>query len=381
MVLEPVCVKALDLAALVVGDGRPLLRMEHGWQALAAHLEAPVALTAAMLERLGRLDHEQWVSVEAGDTQLQALVQLGLALASDDLRECAVVDARVRAGHWWGLSALAWQHGRWQRQDSAASSASASLDRVDDLVAQFGLPPASASAAALPEGRVSLPECRPTALEALLAGRITCRNFDPDGRLTLEQLAAMLWRSLAQRGVAEDISGASFAKKAVPSAGGLHPTEAYLLVRGVDGLEDGAYHYQPDRHCLLPHPLHGQDSLAAQARSWLAGQYWFADAQVLLVLASRHARLQWKYREHSKAWRAAILDVGHLSQALYLAGTELGLGTFVTAAINEIDISQALGLPAYTDAPLAIVGFGVRGGEQKTAEFDPAGAIWQPAGE
>lgn len=381
MVVEPVCVKALDLTALVAGDGRPVLRVDHGWQALAAHLDAPVAITAAMLERLGRLDREQWVSIEAGDAPLQALMQLGLALACDDPREFAAVDARLRAGHWWGLSALAWQHGRWERQDSAASGASASLDRVDDLVAQFGLPPASACADVLSEAIVSLPDCPPTALEALVAGRITCRNFDPDGRLTLEQLAAMLWRSLAQRGVVEDISGACFAKKAVPSAGGLHPTEAYLLVRAVDGLEDGAYHYQPDRHCLVPHPLHGNDSLAARARSWLAGQYWFADAQVLLVLASRHARLQWKYRAHSKAWRAAILDVGHISQALYLAGTELGLGIFVTAAINEIDIGLGLGLPAYTDAPLAIVGIGVRGLEQKTAEFDPAGAIWQPAGE
>ena len=39
------------------------------------------------------------------------------------------------------------------------------------------------------------------------------------------------------------------------------------------------------------------------------------------------------------------LDVGHLSQTMYLSATELGLGCFVTAAINDRDIGEALALP------------------------------------
>ena len=95
----------------------------------------------------------------------------------------------------------------------------------------------------------------------------------------------------------------------------------------------------------------------------------------------RYDRLQWKYRNHSKAYRAAILDVGHLSQTLYLAATQAGLGAFVTAAINECDVEQDLGLQPFGDGPLAIAGFGVRAAHMEIAELDPAGAIWQPAGE
>lgn len=379
VVCEPVVRQSLDLAALVAGDGRPLLQAGPGWQALAAHLPSAVALTAAQLERLGRLDREQWVVVEAGDTALQALLDAGLALARDDRRACAQVDARLRRQHWWGLSALAWQHARWHGEDSVGRVAAAGLERIDGLVGQFGLPPPSAAGDDAGDG-LALAPGTPSALDALIARRVTCRNFDTRAPLPLQALADVFWRSLAERAALVHASGARFAKKAVPSAGGLHATEAYLLLRGVDGVADGAYHYQPASHRLRPHRLHGDDALGARALRWLAGQYWFADAPVLVVLASRHARLQWKYRAHSKAWRAAVLDVGHISQAIYLAATECGLGAFITAAVNEADIAADLGLGDFGDAPLAVAGFGVRAQRQQTAEFDPAAAVWPPAG-
>lgn len=378
MVCEPYVSNALDLAALLSGDGRPLLQAQPGWRALAAHLPQPVALDISLMERLARLERDQWVVCDPDDPLLQALHASGLVLASDDGRPCAEVDARLRSSHWCGLPALLWQQSRWQGQDSVGALAAAGMDRLDGLIACLGLPPESAAAGA--DSGIALPASTDTALEALLRDRVTCRNFDPAGSVTLPQLAAVLWRTVAQRGTLDHPSGAGFAKKAVPSAGGLHPTEAYLLIRGVPGLDDGAYHYQPAGHRLLPRALSGDAPVQARALRWLAGQYWFADAPVLLVMASRQARLQWKYREHGKAWRAAVLDVGHISQALYMASTELGLGAFVTAAINEVDVMQDLGLAAFTDEPLAIAGFGPRAAQRVIAELDPLGAIWPATG-
>ena len=71
-----------------------------------------------------------------------------------------------------------------------------------------------------------------------------------------------------------------------------------------------------------------------------------------------------------------MLDVGHLSQTLYLAATELGLAAFITAAINEVDIEEAFGLDPLEEGPLAVCGFGIRAAERSEVEFDPLHAVW-----
>ena len=96
----------------------------------------------------------------------------------------------------------------------------------------------------------------------------------------------------------------------------------------------------------------------------------------MVVLAARFGRCFWKYRQHPKAYRAVTMDAGHLSQTLYLAATDLGLGAFVTCAINEVDIERELALDPLGEAALAVCGFGWRADAMHNAEFDPAGRTW-----
>jgi nitroreductase len=63
---------------------------------------------------------------------------------------------------------------------------------------------------------------------------------------------------------------------------------------------------------------------------------------------------------------------------MYLSATELGLGCFVTAAISDRAVEEALDLPALREGPIAIVGFGVRSGEMRTMELDQLVPV-QPA--
>ena len=179
-------------------------------------------------------------------------------------------------------------------------------------------------------------------------------------------------------------------KKTSPSGGALHPTEAYLIVRQVEGIAPGLYHYRAADHALQPLEFDleaspgdarhqaGSEKNALDYLAWIAvgGQQWFADAHVLVALAPRFARNFWKYRNHPKAYRVAILDVGHLSQTLLITATELGLGSFITAAINEVDIERAFGLTSYVDGPLAVCGFGPRADTMTTSEFDPNRKVW-----
>ena len=90
----------------------------------------------------------------------------------------------------------------------------------------------------------------------------------------------------------------------------------------------------------------------------------------MVLMTARFDRLFWKYRRHAKAWRVVHLDVGHLSQTTYLSATELGLGCFVTAAINDRVVDEALGLAPLREATIALVGFGPRAAEVRTLELD-----------
>ena len=50
-----------------------------------------------------------------------------------------------------------------------------------------------------------------------------------------------------------------------------------------------------------------------------------------------------------------LMDAGHLSQTFYLVCAELSLGAFVTAAINNADVDERLGLDGFAEGSLAIV--------------------------
>ena len=65
------------------------------------------------------------------------------------------------------------------------------------------------------------------------------------------------------------------------------------------------------------------------------GFRYFAESQALFVMTARFARSYWKYQRHAKAYAVVLMDAAHLSQTFYLLCADLGLGAFVTAAINN----------------------------------------------
>jgi putative peptide maturation dehydrogenase len=162
-------------------------------------------------------------------------------------------------------------------------------------------------------------------------------------------------------------------KKHSPSGCGLHPIEAYLLVQRVTGLAPGLYHYDPQAHALEPMATLSAGEAAAGARELVAGQECFANAPVLVLMAARFQRNFWKYRQHPKAWKVIQLDAGHLSQTWQLCATELRLGTFITAAINDGCAERLFGLDGISEGAIAVCGAGPRAAHGTHFEFDPNG--------
>ncbi|MCB5177926.1 putative peptide maturation dehydrogenase [Streptomyces antimicrobicus] len=376
--LEPREDVAFDMESLLTG-GAGLSRTRR-WLALAAHLDAEVEVDAQQRELLGRLSPGEWLdaaSLDPGDAALVAeLADSGLVIADDGRHDAhRERDNALRAAHWWPPAAMAHRLARWQGMDSVTSMEANELTTAADLRRKLGPPPTHAPERGGAPDRVPLPRIEGNAFDALLARRATCRNFDGTRPLPLATCAHMLQRVFAAQALVRVDEDTVFLKKHTPSGGGLHPTEAYLIVQNVDGLAPGLYHYHAVDHALEPLPA-PDEPLEQFARRALAGQHWFSNAPVLAVLAPRYARSFWKYRQHAKAYRALVLDSGHLSQTLYLSATELGLGAFVTSAVNEVDIERGFGLDPLAEGPLAVCGFGLRAPAMNTSEFDPAEEVW-----
>lgn len=383
VLIEPRETIGFDLAELL--GGATGVREQLHWVALTAHRDEEIALDANEIAVLGAVSPSAWQSFSELAQQhsreaLDALLAKGLLIARDrddeSLRDNALADEDVRETHWRGLAAIAHRHTRWHDIDTEEAERRFSEASEQTFLERLGPSPPPVRECVSPHQRVALQRPTASALDALTDRRVTCRNFDSTRAVSHADFSAVMFRAFGARAVSDYAPGVQLLKKAVPSAGGLHATEAYALVQNVEGVACGLYHYHPVEHAL--EPLHDLEPEAATAlaKRFVAAQAYYANAHVMIALVSRFPRTFWKYRNHAKAYRAVILDAGHVSQMLYLAATELNLGAFITAAINEVEIENAFDLQPMAEGPLAVCGFGVRANEKVTVEFDPVGNVW-----
>lgn len=377
--LEPRESVRFDLADLLAGGNGVLRGM--AWVALAPHTGREHSLSTEECGLLGWLGPQQWVDPDELSVESQAvllgLIQKGL-IVTDDPRHVAhrQRDDALRGAHWHPLSALVHGLTRWTETDSVEAMRKAGTETAAELRALLGPPPPErVTRDAMGEG-LHLPRGEQNDFDRLLFRRATCRNFDLNRSLSLNLMAQLLERVFSAQGSVRVTEDTVFLKKSSPSGGGLHPVEAYLLIRDVAEVPPGLYHYDPVAHALrrLPDPAVPLQELMLRA---VAAQDWFADAHVMAVMAPRYARNFWKYRQHPKAYRAILLEAGHLSQTLYLSATEAGLAAYVTCAINETCLDEAFGLDSMNEGALAVCGFGWRAPEMETMELDPLGEVWK----
>lgn len=357
------------------GDG---LKRDLSLVALAPHLGSEVVIESADVSRLQNLSPTSWVDLDAFAEQerdaYMRLRALGLVVSDGGETQVARQDEAVRNAHWHPVASVLHAFTRWSRVDGVKNMVDSGTETALGMRDVLGVPPVEAfrtSDASIQ----TLPRIEPSAFDDLLARRATCRNFDTTRKVPLTLFAQMLQRVFAAQAEVRITGDTVFLKKNAPSGGGLHPIEAYLMVQHVEGVEPGLYHYQPQDHALsrLPNP---DKPLRDFMLDMVAQQHWFADAHVMVLLAPRFDRTFWKYRQHAKGYRVVALEAGHLSQTLYLSATEAGLGAFITAAVNEVELEQAFGLNHVSQGALAMCGFGWRADAMENPEFDPNGRVW-----
>jgi putative peptide maturation dehydrogenase len=358
-------------------DLAAVLRGELPAPAPEARIFALAILTGERHE-LGRRDLELLLSVPAGrwieydgrdSEKLGDLVEKGLLLSDADdsrLRALREREQALAANEWNPYAALYHYLTQWSAVDIREPGeeeyqiTARSRAIIQAFVAEHGPPPGEfaderqARSLSLPGGD------RDGALFRTLTARRTTRSFDADVPMTLEQLDTVLRYVFGCHGYGTTTAGVVCIKRTSPSGGGLQPIEAYPIVSNVTGVQPGIYHYNVRDHALTLlselEPAEGR----RMATSFMCGQSYFGAAHVSFVLTARFYRNHWKYRRHQRAYAGILMDAAHLSQTLYLVSGELGLGAFVTIAINARDIEERLGLDGVSEGVVAMTGCGRR---------------------
>src|SRR5207244_7333827 len=150
-------------------------------------------------------------------------------------------------------------------------------------------------------------------LPRLLLERRTWRHFSR-APINLSTFATLLELTWGVHRWAHVRGQGRVAFKTSPSGGARHPIEAYVLAVRVKGLPRGLYHYAADRH--------GLDRLSRQASSrqiveYCADQTWYGSAAAVVIMTAVFARERWRYQS-PRAYRAVLLDAGHLCQTFRL---------------------------------------------------------------
>lgn len=181
-------------------------------------------------------------------------------------------------------------------------------------------------------------------LQETLERRVSSRNFTEEP-LLLQQVAQVLWAAQGS-----GVDGTTGATRTVPSAGGTHPMEIYVVAGNIENISAGVYNYDIAGHRL-------EQRLKGDFRAELAdaalGQNFIAEAPASIVLAAEFGRTTSTYGERGE--RYVLMESGGVSQNIELQAAALELGSVVVGAFEDQDLSRLLEIE---EAPLLIIPLG-----------------------
>ncbi|TFH76660.1 SagB family peptide dehydrogenase [Pseudomonas kribbensis] len=232
-------------------------------------------------------------------------------------------------------------------------------------------PPADVPVDTAPNALIALPASlvlNDDSLSGSLIRRKTCRSFT-GAPLSLDDVGTLLYLSLGylrerEADCDDSIAEGLGARRSSPSGGGLNACAGFVLVQNVDGLPPGIYAYHPAEHALSflnPWPDTALGNL-------LGGQHFINNLPLGLFITARFDRLWWKY-PHSRAYRMAFVEAGHLSQTFQLVATALGMNTWLTGAFSDDQVESLLKLENRAEQPLFFVGCGESDGQAMCQEM------------
>jgi len=180
-------------------------------------------------------------------------------------------------------------------------------------------------------------------LEEAIMKRRSIRDLK-DESITLEELSQILW---AAQGITSKDG-----KRTVPSAGMTYPLEVYILVRRVNGMNPGIYHYNPSYHDLNSIKVGNySDELKQAAFNHVS----ISEGGITIAITADFSRTTSSFGERGE--RYVYLEAGHCAQNIYLQVTALNMGSVVVGSFNDQEVQKALSLPE-NHKPIYIIPIG-----------------------
>lgn len=276
---------------------------------------------------------------------------LGLLLERGILSHEGDVGSRMPS-EWQDWGEAAWLLQMKSSRARYVTTASEQLSAIAEIVATD---PPPMYKCLCPNGSLDLlpPREISAELSKVLQQRRTCRDF-ADAPVSKSDLGSILYFTAGTLLTHETNYFGPVARKCAPSPGARHATEAYVAIRSCNDVPEGLYHYCSVHHRLAaittPLPSEFLDNV-------LFRQHYFSAAAVTVLFTAVVNRIMWKYR-NARAYRLMHYEVAHYAHNLLLAGTGLGLGVFVTGAIDDEYLEKQLDIDGVAEIPMYAAGFG-----------------------
>jgi len=171
---------------------------------------------------------------------------------------------------------------------------------------------------------------------SLLLRRQSLRAYSNEP-LTLQEISYLLWASTGVQRI-ERRFGMPFGFRTAPSAGGIYPTETYLAVKNVTGLDPGIYHYNVEKHHL---EFIKKGDFHEQLKSACQNQNWVLHAPVIFLWTAIFRRTTVNYTQ--RGYRYVYLDTAHIGAQCAFAALDLKMGSVPIAAFYDDEINAILG--------------------------------------
>lgn len=182
------------------------------------------------------------------------------------------------------------------------------------------------------------------ALNQLNQNRISQRNYDPNNKLSLQDLSHFLHLSYSITQRFEPFLLIP-PRRNIPSGGGLYPIDVYVINQHIAELPIGVYLYDLFASKLkLIHAFRDQEELNTALNTTLFTEQKididYTNSSAFLVLGAELERSCFKYLDRGIRW--AMMEAGEIVQSMYLASVSLDMKTCAIGGFNDEALAQLI---------------------------------------